>query len=91
MIMSTPPVDSPPPLPPACSFTCGPQILFRMLKEVVRFGVVIGVVLLGFAMAMFALFGGTAEVLGDDEAPSTTSGVDEEGTTGVLSVDRWGR
>lgn len=82
-----PPPRSPPARPP----TFGPQILFRMLKEVVRFGVVIGVVLLGFAMAMFALFGGTAAVLGEDETTSSISQPDEEGTTGVLSVDPWGR
>lgn len=67
------------------------QILFRMLKEVVRFGVVIGVILLGFAMAMFALFGGTAPGMGDEDG-STSSGnsADEENTTGILSVNPFG-
>lgn len=63
-----------------------------MLKEVVRFGVVIGVVLLGFAMAMFALFGGTAPEFGDDsESTSSNRGADEEPTTGVLSLDPFSR
>eukprot|EP00903_Cladosiphon_okamuranus_P009603 g9141.t1 len=68
------------------------QILFRMLKEVVRFGVVIGVILLGFAMAMFALFGGTVPGIGDDsETTSSDRGADEDPTTGVLSLDPFPR
>lgn len=63
-----------------------------MLKEVVRFGVVIGVVLLGFAMALYALFGGQAV----EEIPTTTSSsgrTDTVGddTSGVLSFDPYGR
>lgn len=42
-----------------------------MLKEVLRFGAVIGVILLGFAMAMFSLFGGTASTAADDEASTS--------------------
>lgn len=62
-----------------------------MLKEVVRFGVVIGVILLGFAMAMFALFGGTAPSLDDDDGSSSNSlPEEEEDTDGVLWFDRGG-
>lgn len=62
-----------------------------MLKEVVRFGVVIGVILLGFAMAMFALFGGTAPSLDDDGSTSSNNvPEEEEDTEGVLWFDRGG-
>lgn len=63
-----------------------------MLKEVVRFGVVICVILLGFAMAMFALFGGTAPGIGDDSASSSSErGAEDEMTTGVLAFDPFAR
>lgn len=64
-----------------------------MLKEVVRFGVVIGVILLGFAMAMFALFGGSPPTFDEEEETTTSArgGGVEESTTGVLSFDPFGR
>ena len=65
----------------------GVQILFRMLKEVVRFGLVIGVILLGFSMAMFALFGGRAPPAydGDDSTSSSSpETVPSSGTTSLL-------
>lgn len=74
---------------PACF-----QILFRMLKEVVRFGVVIGVVLLGFAMAMYALFGGRPDVMGGDSSSSAsvTGGSEQnDDTQGMLAFNPYGR
>lgn len=69
------------------------QVLFGMLKEVVRFGVVIGVILLGFSMAMYALFGGTVPVISDEEATTTSSlpPEDDDDTAGVLAFDPFGR
>ncbi|CAM9514524.1 unnamed protein product [Pylaiella littoralis] len=69
------------------------QVLFGMLKEVVRFGVVIGVILLGFSMAMHALFGGTVPVISDEEATTTSSlpPEDDDDTAGVLAFDPFGR
>lgn len=72
-----------------CFFLCLAsirQVLFRMLKEVVRFGVVIVVILLGFSMAMFALFGGRVPSLETEDvtSSSTLDESSEEGTTGVL-------
>ena len=63
-----------------------------MLKEVVRFGVVIGVILLGFAMAMYALFGGSPPVFAEEDSSSGSQrGFDEENTDGVLSFNAWNR
>lgn len=63
-----------------------------MLKEVVRFGVVIGVILLGFSMAMFALFGGEAPDPNAGETTTSSSSPEEETDTGgLLSFDPWGR
>ncbi|CAN0129221.1 unnamed protein product, partial [Discosporangium mesarthrocarpum] len=59
------------------------QILFRMLRELVRFGVVIGMVLLGFATALYALFGGDPHEgpadSSDDGSATMTSASDTEG------------
>lgn len=64
-----------------------------MLKEVVRFGVVIGVILLGFAMAMYALFGGSAPVLSEEDSFSVSDrgANDIDDTDGVLSFDPFAR
>ncbi|CAM9495479.1 unnamed protein product, partial [Sphacelaria rigidula] len=66
------------------------QVLFRMVKEVLKFGVVIGVVLLGFAMAMYALFGEEEEeVVEETTSTSSSRGVvnDDDTTAGLLSFD----
>lgn len=57
-----------------------------MLKEVVRFGVVIVVILLGFSMAMFALFGGRvpSPETEDSTSSSTLAETSEEDTEGLL-------
>lgn len=64
-----------------------------MLKEVVRFGVVIGVVLLGFAMAMYALFGGRPDSGDGDSSSSSERGVgdDASDTEGLLGYHRYRR
>lgn len=78
---------------PLITASAASQILFRMLKEVVRFGVVIGVVLLGFAMAMYALFGGELDVMEEStSSESTRRGINDDDTTaGELSFNPFGR